>query len=365
MEPKQRQPLNIKLGGKGNKGDLRSFLKFLGFLRSCHATSPWIILTVSALAEVTSRLREVYAGAFGIVTPSGKEALRNELRAVFTDHHKWLDGVMVGLHTHPGLLTTEESSRFKSRAHPLMNEAHRFIEGLEEKALVQLDLLMSGIEAEGKFFDANQMIKAKMEAFGELLAVRGYMLPPLTALGYTTCHMSARQTMVGVVPVGGLYTEAQFEREPSFHDFLGHFEHLVVNASYAGSPLSGGDHDKPIVVMMEGFVGATEDGITVTFGSDNSDLTEVFLADSSWRWWCGQDHFDVPEEDHGIATARFLKVLDPTHKIASMTRRELADLQLSIGSRLVSPDAIRYAEEHNVRLIVHNLEDGLEYVFEG
>jgi aspartokinase len=102
------------------------------------------------------------------------------------------------------------------------------------------------------------------------------------------------------------------------------------------------------VVVVPGFVGATEDGAITTLGREASDLTAVLLASA-----LGVPRCELFKEVDGVYTA------DPglvpgAQRLAHLDYQDMLELARS-GAKILHPSAVRLAQQHRILLELKTL----------
>ena len=247
------------------------------------------VVVLSAMGKTTDRLMEIAAAAHQKQRDTA-QALTNELR----EYHL---SVAAQLLSGTCLAQTE-------------NELGRFFEEISHTT--------QGLDLLGEFSPRS---KDAVAAFGELMST-GIFVQLLHEKGYPALLLDSRE----LIRTDSNFTQATVLQEVSFQNVRDKVIPLV---------------DEGNIVVLQGFIGSTPDGITTTVGRGGSDFT-ASLVGTALEAEDIQIWTDVP----GILTTD-PSIVPKAFKIKAISFDEASELAY-FGARVLHPSTLLPAMERNI-----------------
>lgn len=198
------------------------------------------------------------------------------------------------------------------------------LESFVDAAATQLDTLLRGVSL---LHELSPRSRDAIVAKGELLSSQ-FLAAFLHSDGVPTSWLDVRRVMRTDARFGGA--------EPQTSEIA-----LLVKTELA--PLVGPDR----VVVTQGYVGATSDGITTTLGRGGSDYSASILGAA-----IGAEEVQIWTDVEGILTAD-PRMVPEASPILDLSFREAAELS-AFGAKVLHPATIQPAVEANIPVTVRH-----------
>jgi aspartate kinase len=166
-----------------------------------------------------------------------------------------------------------------------------------------------------------------ISSYGERLSSR-ILTPALRKAGVGAVHADARHLIV---------TDARHTQAAPLYEQI--YERLCADVV----PIVRGGE----VVVMGGFIGATEDGVTTTLGRGGSDFTAAIVGAG-----IGAEEIEIWTDVDGMMTADPNSVPD-AHRLKVISFTEAAELAY-FGAKVLHPSTVLPAVEKNIPVLILN-----------
>ena len=261
------------------------------------AEAPCPVVVVSAMGGVTERLRRL---ADAVSEGSAEALLRGELDALEAMHHDVLEALAAGSDPH--------GADVRGRLDALLTSLHRRLTPPEAPS--------SPVRFRDEVWSHGEDLSAEL------------MAAALRAQGLAAEAVDARN----VVRTDDAYGQAVPRDEETYRRARERILPLVGNG---------------VVPVLQGFIGATEDGVTTTLGRGGSDFTAVMIGAA-----LGGSRVTLWTDVDGVFSAD-PQVAPEARIIGELGFEEAVELAY-FGARVVHPAAAKHAVARNVSLHVRN-----------
>jgi len=282
----------LKFGGS-SVADATCVRRAVEIVKAAASRSPVVVL--SAMGKTTDAL---FAAAQAAERGETEAALR-ALREIVVGHKKTCSELWAG---------------------EVPVDLQQFIEALS----TQIDMLLRGVSL---LHELSPRSRDAIVSFGELLSSQ-IVAAFLHSQGVPTSWLDVRRI---------LRTDARFGgAEPQTGEISALARSELV-------PLMGAGR----IVVTQGYIGSTKDGITTTLGRGGSDYSASLLGAA-----IGAEEVQIWTDVEGILTADPRMVPDPT-PILELSFREAAELA-AFGAKVLHPATIQPAVEANIPVTVRH-----------
>lgn len=324
---------NYKFGGASNSGSYEDTMRTIGIVEKTPKTDV-PLLVFSAKGKDTSRLRNAYDMMLRARDSQGKHQARQAMDQILNDHLMCVESIFQQSANAPqnGLIPLERS-RISEHMSFLGREVERAFDFIKTHSMS----------------DPGEKAKAIIESIGERLMTTCLMGPVFRVHGFNTIMLPALDFMKASESHQGSNTNAILHWAASLMAFKEHYgmyiTHLSMGVAVTSDTTALGR--SRTVIITEGFIATNDMGETMTLGTDNSDLSKVFLA------WARRQMANGSATGRPVAT--LWKVIDPTMVLRGQTIEDLFELHPD----LVSPTAIEAAIKYHVDIAIGNIRTGI------
>jgi aspartate kinase len=282
----------MKFGGSSvESGD--AILRLAGTVKSHLARQP--VVVVSAMGKTTNKLLE-----FAEHARRGDRYLGSRCLDEVQDHHFEVAGQVAN------------------------GDALQRIETLLQRSFRDLRVILFEVADEGR--EVTPALLDTIASFGEQMSSE-IVAAALESAGIPSVHLDARQ----VILTDNRHTEAK----PLYWESYARLRRVI--------PYLGDGR----VVVMGGFIGATEDGVTTTLGRGGSDLTASIVGAG-----ISADEIQIWTDVDGMLTSD-PRVLQGVYCLRSLSYGEAAALAVS-GAKVLHPDTVTPAVRQRIPLLIRN-----------
>jgi aspartate kinase len=213
-----------------------------------------------------------------------------------------------------------------------LNEAHRvvkdasmaWLEASLRRQFRDLHLLLLSVADEGR--PLNPPLRDEVLSYGERLSSE-VVTAAIQSSGMPAVHIDSRQ----VILTDGHHTQAQ----PLLWETYAKVRRII--------PILGRDR----VVVMGGFIGATEQGATTTMGRGGSDLTATLIGAG-----ISAEEVQVWKDVDGMLTCD-PKVMPGGYRLKTISYAEAAAMAKS-GAKLLHPDTVSPVIRQRIPIVIRN-----------
>jgi aspartate kinase len=213
-----------------------------------------------------------------------------------------------------------------------LNEAHRVVKGASlawleaslRRQFRDLHLMLLSISDEG--CPLSPALQDEVLSYGERFSSE-VVTAALQTNGIPAVHIDSRQ----VILTDDRHTQA----EPLLWETYAKIRRII--------PILGRDR----VVVMGGFIGATEEGATTTMGRGGSDLTATLVGAG-----ISADEVQVWKDVDGMLTCD-PKVMRGGYRLKTVSYAE-ADGMAKAGARLLHPETVRPVVRQRIPIVIRN-----------
>ena len=189
------------------------------------------------------------------------------------------------------------------------------------------DLRVVLFEAADEGREVTPALLDEIASFGERMSSE-IVAAALESRGIPSVHLDARQ----VILTDDRHTAAR----PLYWESYARLRRVIPYLSEDGR-----------VVVMGGFIGATEDGVTTTLGRGGSDLTASIVGAG-----ISADEIQIWTDVDGMLTCD-PRVLGGAYRVRSLSYQEAAALAES-GAKVLHPDTVTPAVRQRIPLVIRN-----------
>jgi aspartate kinase len=282
----------MKFGGSSvESGD--AVLRLAGTVKAHLARQP--VVVVSAMRKTTNKLLE-----FAEHARRGDRYLGSKCLDEIQDHH------------------------FEVTAQAAIRVALQRIETSLQRAFRDLRVILFEVADEGR--EVTPALVDTIASFGEQMSSE-IVAAALETAGIPSVHFDARQ----VILTDNHHTQAK----PLYWESYARLRRVIPYLSARQ------------VVVMGGFIGATEEGVTTTLGRGGSDLTASIVGAG-----ISAEEIQIWTDVDGMLTAD-PRVLQGGYRLRSLSYREAAALAAS-GAKVLHPDTVTPAVRQRIPLVIRN-----------
>lgn len=288
----KRSRIVMKFGGTSVESG-EAIARLVGTVKSHLAQRP--VVVVSALGKTTNRLLEFAEHARRGELYLGSKCL-NELQ----DYHFDVAGQVAD------------------------GAALRQVEASMRRSFRDLRVILSEVADEGR--EVTPALLDEIASFGERMSSE-IVAAALESRGVPSVHLDAREVIL---------TDANHTRATPLHwESYAKLRQAIPYLSEGG------------VVVMGGFIGATQDGVTTTLGRGGSDLTASIVGAG-----ISADEIQIWTDVDGMLTCD-PRVFEGGYRVRSLCYEEAAALA-GAGAKVLHPDTVTPAVRQGIPLVIKN-----------
>jgi len=201
---------------------------------------------------------------------------------------------------------------------------HR-IETSLQRSFRDLRVILFEVADEGR--EVTPALVDEIASFGERMSSE-IVAAALESRGIPSVHLDARE----VILTDNRHTEAK----PLYWESYARLRRVIPYLTDDGR-----------VVVLGGFIGATEEGVTTTLGRGGSDLTASIVGAG-----ISADEIQIWTDVDGMLTCD-PRVIRGTHRLRALSYQEAAALAES-GAKVLHPDTVTPAVRQRIPLVIRN-----------